>query len=153
MPTLDVLAVEFGEIARNLRAAADDGLRRELLDAIHHAADPIPEAIRAGMPARMPNRYAATLNADLAIGVSVRSGRGDPGVTVRARTRRAQRRRLYRLDQGVLAHPLFGNRQHWYDQPAGEGWFTRPNEDAAPRVRGEIAAALEHVKDQIWRGP
>lgn len=152
MATVDVLAVEFAEVARNLRDAADEGLRRELLTAIRDAAAPIPAAIRLEMPGRMPNRYAAVLDADLNIGVSVRASRGDPGVTVRARTRRAQRRRLYRLDQGILAHTLFGNRRHWFTQPVQPGWFTEPNEDAAPHVRADIEDALDRVKDNIFRG-
>ncbi len=152
MPTIDVLAHDLAEVARGLRQAGDTDLRHELLNGIQHAAAPVPETIRQQMPGRMPNRYAAALDADLNIGVAVRTGSGDPGVSIRARTRRAQRRRLQRLDQGVLAHPLFGNRRHWYDQPVREGWFTQPAEDSAPRVRADIETALDRVKDKIFRG-
>ena len=152
MPTIDALAHDLAEVARGLRQAGDTELRRELLDGIQHAAAPVPDAIRQQMPGRMPNRYAATLDADLNIGVVTRTGSGDPGVSIRARTRRAQRRRLKRLDDGVLAHPLFGNRRHWYDQPVREGWFTQPAEDSAPRAREDIEAALARVEDKIFRG-
>ena len=152
MATLSVLANELAEVARNLRQAGDEELRRELLDGIQRAVEPIPQAIRGGMPGRLPNRYAATLDADLSIGVQTRTGVSTAGVSVVARTRRAQRRRLYRLDQGVLAHPLFGNRRHWFDQPVREGWFTQPAEDSAPRVRQDIEDALNRVEDKIFKG-
>jgi hypothetical protein len=62
------------------------------------------------------------------------------------------RRRIRRLDQGILEHPLFGNRRHWYRQPVAAGWFTQPNDDAAPRARRDIEDALGRVKDKIFRG-
>jgi hypothetical protein len=152
MPTADVLAAEFSELARGLHHAGDTSLYNEISGAIDQAAGPVPGEIRTGLAPKMPNRYAATLNAELAAGVQVRRGRADPGVTVWARTRGPRRVRLRRLDQGILEHPLFGNREFWYRQAVRPGWFTQPNQDAAPRVRASLEAALERVKDQIWAG-
>jgi hypothetical protein len=155
MPTVDVLAHEFAELARELRRAGDDELRRELQDAISHAAAPVPEQIREELPARLPNPYAAVLNADLIIRITSRTARSNPGVRITApeRTRSVvTRRRLIRLDQGVLAHPLFGNRRHWYTQPVTAGFFTQPAEDSAPRARQDIEEALDRVKEKIYAG-
>ena len=153
MANLSVLANDLGELARGLRQAGDTDLLGEVQDAIHHAADPIPEAIRRELRPRMPDRYAGVLNADLALGVQIRRGVSTAGVRVIGRARSVKGRRLHRLNnQGILEHPLFGNREHWYRQPIQAGFFTGPNEAAAPRVRGEIEAALERVKDKIWAG-
>ena len=153
MANLSVLANDLGELARGLRQAGDTELLREVQDAIHHAADPIPEAIRRELRPRLPDPYADVLNADLAIGIQIRSGASTAGVSVMARPRRVQRRRITRLDrEGVLAHPLFGNRRHWYNQAVRAGFFTDPAEASAPRVRDDIEAALERVKEKIWAG-
>src|SRR5262245_53214650 len=149
MGTLDATAAELAVLARNLREAGEEGLRRELTEAIKRAAEPVPGMIRTELPARLPGRYAGVLGADLRIDISVRTGSSDPGVTVQASTRR---RRIRRLDAGVLAHPLFGDREKWFDQAVSPGWFTRPNRDAAARVREAIESALDRVKDQIWAG-
>jgi hypothetical protein len=150
--TLDATAAELAEIARRLREAGEGGLRREMTAAIKRAADGVPPQIRERMPDYLPDRYAGTLNADLATGVSVRTAGPDPSVAVYGRVRSWRRRRLRRIDDGFLAHPLFGDRQHWFLQRVTPGWFTGPAEDAAPAVRAEIERALDGVKDQIWRG-
>jgi hypothetical protein len=152
MATLDVLALDLAELARGLRQAGDKDLGQELTDAIHQAADPIPGEIRAGLKPKLPDRYAEVLDSVLATRVSILSRASNPGVSIRATTRGPMRRRIRRLDQGILEHPLFGNRRHWYRQPVAAGWFTQPNEDAAPRARRDIEDALDRVKDKIFKG-
>ncbi len=31
---------------------------------------------------------------------------------------------LRSLDRGRLRHPLFGNREHWYNESVPRGWWT-----------------------------
>jgi hypothetical protein len=160
--TVDAFAADLAEVAANLRAAAETGLRRELTKAIKDAAGTIPPRVRAELKPHLPDRYAETLDADLNMGVSVRTGARDPAVTVWARPRSRRRRALARLDRGLLGHPVFGMRSEtnprlwaaWEYQRGSvrPGFFTGPARDAAPRVRAEIEAALERVKDEIWKG-
>ena len=145
----DEVALELESIARSLKHAGDTELLRELTSAFRRAVQPVPREIRAGLIPHLPNRYAATLDADLSVTTSVRSGERDPGVTVRATTRGTKRRRIRRLDQGILEHPLWGNREHWYTQPVQPGWFTSVNEAAAPRVREDLQQALDDVGRKI----
>jgi len=154
---VNALAVELAELARNLRQAGDEGLRRELVSGIKDAADPIPGEIRRQLPDFLPDRYAEVLNADMQISVSVRTGGTGQGVSVVAPERmrgKAQRRRITRLNAGILAHPLFGDRERWFSQTDGvtRGFFDKPAEDSAPRVRAEIEKALDRVKDEIYKG-
>jgi hypothetical protein len=154
---MDILALELGELARGLRQVGDTDLLDEVRNAIQDAAAPIPDAIRSQLPERLPDRYAEVLAADLIISTRLRTGRSRPGVSIVApeRVRGAVfRRRLIRLNQGVLEHPLFGNRRHWYPQTDGvtPGFFTQPAEDSAPRVRKSIEDALDRVKDKIFKG-
>jgi len=148
------LASELEAIAFRLRRAGDEDLARELTRAMRDAVDPVPGEIRAGLRSHLPNRYADTLNADLDIKIIARSGGADAdaAVAVYAQTR-GKGRKLRRLDAGLLTHPLFGDREHWYTQEGGagtgpgmhSGWFTSPCEDAAPRVRDGLEQALGDV--------
>ena len=152
MASVSVLAAEFAEISRELRTAGDDDLRRELFDAIDHAAQPAAEDVRRRLPEYLPNPYAADLAGSMRINISKLTGTR-PGVSVVAPERvRGRRRRLVRLNAGTLAHPLFGNRRHWYEQAVKPLFFDQPIEDHAPQVRDGIEAALERVKDKIYLG-
>ena len=142
------VAAEMAFVARRLRDAADGGLRKELGDAINRAAEPIAARIRADMPEYMPDRYAAILEAEVALTVYKFLSRIDAGVTIRASNRGMKRRKIAVVNQGILRHPLFGDRDRWYQQgPEGKGmkpgWFDQPAEESAPEVRQEIEAALE----------
>ena len=50
---------------------------------------------------------------------------------------------LAAINSGTLRHPLFGNRDYWYDTPVKPGFFTRPCQLTAPGIRAgcEIAVA------------
>ena len=57
---------------------------------------------------------------------------------------------LRALDQGRLRHPLFGNRQFWYQQRVTKGWWTKHLEKAATKaVRTDVVQAVERVLDGI----
>lgn len=156
MTDLAGAAQEFRDLAVVLRLVGEDDLRRELYRAISDASKPVLGDIRQGIPDHMPNRYAAVLSADLSLTSSARTG-SDPGVLLLGRVRGSKKRKLRRLDQGILAHPLFGNRGYWYYQtPANsrgmrDGFFTRPAEDSAPQVRDAILAAMHNIAEKATR--
>ena len=111
------------------------------------AVVPVQDEIRAGLAPDLPNRYAAALDADLRLGVNVRTGVRDPGVAVTGQAR-SKARKLRNLDEGRLTHPVFGNREVWrtQEEPSVQpGWFTGPAEAAGPRVRAGIERALADV--------
>lgn len=147
MAGLDGLAVQLRDLSVRLQELGDRGLEQELARAIGDAVDPLKDRIRAQLKPDLPDRYAEELDADLAI-TQRTSGSADSSiarVTILARTRSGKRRRLHRLDDGVLAHPLWGNRRHWRNQEVTAGFFTRTAEDSAPEIRDAIEAALRDV--------
>lgn len=159
--TVDALAVDLAEVAARLQAASASGLRRELYKAIKASGEKIPPKVREELKPHLPDGYAAVLDADLKMGVSVRAG-ADPVVAVWAESRTGRSRALRRLDSGTLGHPVFGMRSKanprrwaaWVFQEDGvrPGFFTGPAEGIQPEARREIQDALERVKDMIWKG-
>lgn len=127
------------------------GLRRELLKGINEAARPLTEEIRAfaHLAPYMPNRYAAVLAADIEV-TAVKSISSEPSVRIRARGR-AHRRKVIRLNDGIITHPVFGDRQRWVDQTRGmrPGFFTDPADRAGPAVRDRVLAAMAETARKI----
>jgi hypothetical protein len=155
VPTVDVLAHELAEVARNLRQAGDTELLAELKDGINEAVADVPREIIDRLPEYLPNRYAAVLSRDISIRITNRSRSGGQTVRIYAPergSRTVERRRLLRLNRGTLAHPLFGNRRHWYDQAVKPFFFDEPIEERAPQIRQDIEDALARVEDKIFKG-
>ena len=118
------------------------------------AVAPVPDLIRAELHAHLPDQYADELNASLDIKTITRPGGGSvatAAVQVYAQTSRD--RKLKRLDRGLIAHPVFGNREVWRTQEGADkgmvpGWFTRTCQDAEPRVHAALERALKDVGDK-----
>jgi len=145
---------ELRLLSARLRAAGTEGqgLRRELYKAITKAAKPLAADIRdpAHLDAYLPNRYAAVLAADLAVTTQKRFGK-DPSVAIRAKGR-SKKRKVKMLDEeGVLAHPLYGNRDRWFRQTSHvkPGFFSDPAKKAAPAIRSEVLAAMHETAQKI----
>jgi hypothetical protein len=144
-------AAELEALAFRLRRAGDGELVREVTRAMRDAVVPVQNQIREGLRPHLPDAYAAELDADLRLGVSVRTGERDPGVAVTGQAT-GKTRRLRSLDAGELHHPLWGDREHWYRQEVQPGWFTGPAEAGGPRVRAGIEQALEDVAARAVKG-
>lgn len=152
MASLDVAASELESIARHLRRAGETDLVRELTRAMRDAVDPVRDEIRAGLKPKLPDRYAEALDADLRLGISVRTNERNPGVSITG-TPLGKARKLRNLDEGRLTHPLWGDREYWRTQTGTAdgvtpGWFSGPAAAAAPRVRAAIERALDDVAER-----
>src|SRR5262249_9034851 len=151
-------AAQFAELAKNLTLVGEEGLRRELYDAIDAAARPLADEIGnvTHLRAVMPDRYADVLARDLRVTVSKRTAGPETGGTVLARAPTFGRggRKVRQRDLGVLVHPIFaqGPREEWRWVTPEQGlkgitpgFFTGPAERSAPRVRAAILAAMERI--------
>ena len=154
---------DLSRLAARLREAGDGGkgLRRELIKAIEEAAKPLADKIGSleHLKPYLPDRYAAVLAGDLKVGV-LKSLSGDPKVTIRAQARE-HKRKVRRLDEGLLMHPVFaqGLRKTWTwlkePQTAGmrPGFFADPCKESAPDVRDQLMRALHETARKIAGGP
>jgi hypothetical protein len=144
-------AAELQLLAARLADAGETGLREELLRAVTDSAAPAVEAVRQGLPAYMPDPYAAVLEPDLQL--SVRRGvaaQSTPSVRI---TARAGSRKIRRLEGGVLAHPLFGDRKKWFNQTSHvvAGFFSGPISKQAPAIRERIQQAVDRTAAKVTR--
>jgi hypothetical protein len=147
--SVDQLALDLAALSVRCREAGDGGaLTRELSRKVREALDPLPRAVETGLKPHLPDRYATVLDEDLRF--SRRSSDSPAGMRVSVDvTTPGIRRRIRRLDDGILAHPLWGNRKHWYNQPVEPGWFSGPAQDAIPRARDALEQALNTVLEKV----
>lgn len=155
--TVDVsfAAVEqFLSLSKAMKNAGQTELRKDLHRGVAAAVKPLlPEAQQAlagGLPASLAARGSRVKQV-----VQVRTG-NDPGVTVGVRYGKrgtglgASNARMANL-HGVIRHPLFGDREHWFNTrvPGAEGWFDRTYGGAAPRSRAAIEQVMEDTVRRI----
>jgi hypothetical protein len=151
---MEAAAREFADLAKNLRAVGEEDLRRELLRAVDDAARPLGEAIGnvAHLRDYMPDRYADVLARDLRVSTHKTTGGTDPGVTILVRAPTVGRggRKVRQRNTGLITHPLFGDKEHWFTQTAGmrAGFADDPVSRAAPAVRDRIEEAVKRITEQ-----
>jgi len=58
-------------------------------------------------------------------------------------------RDLYKLNRGKLRHPLFGNRQWWYDQQVKAGFWDDAMDEGADEVRLKMIEAIDAALEEI----
>lgn len=80
--------------------------------------------------------------------VKTRGGR-NPGIRITATGKGKKKIDLNALDRGVVRHPLFGNRRHWYAQRVTPLWFTRPMEANSGNVLRELEQAVADIERDI----
>ena len=143
-------------VTARLKDAGDQGqgFRKELLRQINEAAKPLVRQISDAAHLRpyMPNRYAEVLASDLSVSAQ-RILAKDPRVSIRCKGRE-HRRKVKQLDAGLIQHPLYGDREHWFRQTSGmkAGFFTDPCEKATPQVREHVLSALTETIMRITDG-
>lgn len=146
--TIQIRGTEDFARAAALMRAAPPHLRRELSRALNSTTKDSRAEVVKGLPAYLPNNYAGELGGDLSVrtfgGVSLR-------VIIRARGRR-KRRMVGALERGLLRHPLFGNRAHWFSQAVRPGFFTEPLHRDAPETARALVRGIEAVANRVAAG-
>jgi len=153
---------QLNALAARLKEAGDEGkgFRKELMKQLDAAAQPIAREIAdvEHLKPYLPDRYAAILAPDLAVGAQ-KIFASSPRVSIRAKAR-AKRRKVKLLDDGVINHPKWpGHRPRsewkWQNGQTGgmrPGFFTDPCEKAAPDIREHVLAALTETEKKITGG-
>lgn len=135
---------DLKRVARELKAAGDGQLRRDLLRGIRESVKPgIPE-VRASAASTLPKRGGLAdrvAGQQYAVRTSLAAGR----VSVLGKGMKE----LIDIDKGKLRHPLFGNREKWIGQSVEPGFFTKPLEARGPSIRTAVLKVISDVARKI----
>lgn len=139
---------------RQLATAYKEGdkvLQKRLRDGLKAAGKPLADAVvhegSADLPARggLRARIAASRGS-----VTASLAARTPSVSIRLADRFKDS--LKGLDEGLVRHPVYGNRSAWVAQRlATGGAFTAAFNRNAPKVRDEVNAEIQKALDQIAR--
>ncbi len=105
--------------------AGDKGLRREVNREMGRTTAPYRRAARAGALQVLPHRGGLAEHVAATARITTRVTTSGPGVGVRITG--ASRDNLRRMDEeGLVRHPVWGDRKNWVLERVHRGWFTDP---------------------------
>lgn len=137
---------------QGLLAGSGEELKAELLKQTRAAVKPIKREIPAEALTRMPSGYGPILAKSTKVTTRVTGGDTIKGVVkVKAQGKREQRD-IKSLDTGMLRHPLFGDRGHWYRQTVKPGFVADPVKWTKKRVIKGAEDAADKVANTIAKG-
>jgi hypothetical protein len=141
---------KLGALSEALRRYGVVELEQELFDGIVKSVEPLVEAVKKSLKNYLPDRYAEELARTL-VDKAVRLAGTNPGVrlTASAKTGRGKQRDLASLNRGRLRHPLYGNREWWFDQEVKKGFWDEPLIDESDAVRAELVKVLDDIAGKL----
>lgn len=138
-------AEQLAKLSRDLRAAGERELSRELTQGIRKGVEPGKINIKQHLGTDLPQRGGlARSMRGMRFNIRI-SGRN--GVRLTA----SHRYQLKLIDQGMVRHPLFGDREHWYTTRFAPNVITDAWNETADQVRREVTDAAQRVANKIGR--
>jgi hypothetical protein len=138
-------ADQLARLSKQLKEAGNKDLQRELSRAIAQALKPLKADLQESARTTLPRR--GGLGERIARS-KFRTRRNRQGLRLQAVSQDSIRK----IDRGFVRHPVFGNREVWRGQRVAMGWWSKPVEAAAPKVRRELEQAMDRVAKKIVRG-
>lgn len=140
---------DLAALARALKEAGRNDLRKELLANIRNAGKPVLDDAKATALAELPSRGGL---ADLVAGSKFAVRSSLSGKSARVTLQAINSKALVRTtDAGSVRHPVWGNRGTWVTQSVKSGWFSDTAAESAPRFRDAISEAMARVAAQVER--
>jgi hypothetical protein len=146
-------AEQLRDVAKRLKALGDKGLQREFNKQVAASMKTlrkhdIPASALATLPKKNGvNALVAKSSYRLSKSTSLRRY----GLRLLAKNQYD----LYRIDKGILRHPVFKRKGEesrnavWVEQRVPPGWFSKPCNHAAPQIRIDVQEAMTHIIKQI----
>lgn len=147
MPDVVVRGAEqLAEVTKRLKTAGDHGkgIRKEMLKAIRNEAKPTVKAVRDNTSI-LPQRGGLARKIRTGIGVRTKTAGDSVGVRIVGKNQYS----VEAINSGRLRHPLFGDREHWYEQRVKPGWFTNPIEKRAKQLRKDLLRVIDETRRKI----
>lgn len=140
----------LSRIARDLKAAGNGDLRKELLRGIRKGTKTAIPDVRAAALRDLPKRGGL---AERVAGQKF-GARTSLGKTPRVRIVGQGMKELQTIDDGSVRHPVRGNRKIWVAQRAGitPGFFSSTLKKKAPEIRHALDDVMGDIARKIERG-
>lgn len=143
-------AEDLERLAKQLKEAGRNDLRKELLAGIRASVKPIISDIRDRIRERLPSSGGlADRVATATISARTRLTGKSAGVSLIGKRGKSM---LSRLNEGILKHPLYGNRSHWHTQAVEPGWFDKAIIEDLDLLQKNIIDAMERVAEKVAQG-
>jgi hypothetical protein len=134
------------QVAAAVEASGDKDLERELWRAMQRGGKPMLAAARWGARTGLPVRGGlAERVAESKFGVRTTGAGKRVGVRVVGQSGYD----LEGMDEGLIRHPVRGNRKVWVSQTIKPGWFSDAEEAKAPEVRDELVKGIDAVAAKL----
>lgn len=114
--------------------------------AIQDAAKGLEADVKRSAQAILP--HAGHLGDEIARSTTITAAPTEGGVRLTAESPH----QIDNIDQGIVHHPLFGNKAHWYEEAVTPGWFSNPTRLSEPKFTDAVQRAMEEVKQEIEGG-
>ena len=135
-------AEQLKVLAKRLKDAGDKELKKELSQGIRQAMEPVKSAVRQSALDTLPQRGGL---ARRVAKTQLRTARSARGIRLVGKSSDSIRR----MNAGTVRHPVFGNRDVWVDQKIPSGWWDRPTQASAARVRLELLKTMDRIAKKI----
>jgi len=146
--------VELREVITKLEVTAPAQLEKDILLGVREAVKQVKPDLMASALAKLPKRhgYSALVARAMKVSSRVTGGKKVVAVLRVTATGKRENRDLSSLNRGILRHPLFGNRKHWFVQRVPRGLVDDPIDRARDRVVASSRKAAEAYAKSIARG-
>jgi hypothetical protein len=139
---------QLAQLAKALKAVGDKELVRALYRAINRATKEARAAVRQAASDNLPRRGGLAKRVARSKIVTKRRLAGrEASVSIVA----SSSYDIRGMNRGEVRHPLYGDREWWYDQPIpkAKGWWSDTLADQAPNVREQLETEQAELVKQI----
>lgn len=137
-------------LARQMRTEGRKDLSRDLAKALDRVAQPIKGDIRESAVQTMPSGYKWTLTRSLQWRTVVRAGGQRAALRLITTAKGVHENRdVPSLERGRLRHPLWGEREAWYDTKIRAGFHERGTDKASDRAVDELRQVVRDFSARL----
>ena len=159
---------QLARLYQRVKSTADGDLRKELLKGIRHAVKPLTAKIKNAAEDHLPGELGRQIKRASIVSRTRPTASSQPDVGVRVIGQKdrdqskANRRGLKGLskpssrymdiaamDKGTIRHPLFGNRNHWYEQQVKPGFWTKTIDLQAESIERDLVQIMDEVAEKL----
>lgn len=145
-------AERLAEVAREIRRAGGPELRKEMLSGFKAAGERLKPIAREAARSRLPHGGGlAEYVARGRLTVKTRTGGAAAGVRLEMnRSKAGGKVNLKGMDEGVVRHPVFGNRNNWAEEAIAPGFWSEAFANN-PQIVQETQKEMRKVVERIAR--